>query len=660
MGSNTMASAVITPERYLIIQTSTPSSNLGKIFSIRLYPIVTEYRNDDNLFWNSTTPPSSLEYEDQFTIVPDNMNRLLNDFKSATTQVNMVSSSVKDGKFETHRDLVLSYSQDQHIGERDTLIFRVIFLDPKFNEEGDQIGPTWTVSEFPSNSIIHRRSSSILRTAPGVTDQFPDKYYNSQGAAIYQLYSNFTSFMEGPQAFLVQKVEIWGDQVSSTNAPITIPYLNTSVSPKLIWISSRIYNPLQEFQGVVVGQCADSASQTCLVFFNDFGQLSLVALNVIYNARNCITEESGTIMVVSATQYWTYTFGGQTPWSNGTIGGDIPSNILACESSGNIFYAIDYDEDDNEPIISVLDTRSATWTWQRPDMSKIESDKKNVHCNNGPYPCQIDAGHKKEQLSTGAIIGIAVGVLFILGFAIYFYIRKRNGGKPLKNPLPLLDNSHLDNIPIQPYPSTSNTTNTNTNANNTTQAGQLLGVQAAPPPPRSQSWSANTPPSSSIPANTAFYTNRTSLPISSSDIPMTTFSSHPNNTSIIATSLIAAPYKPFVIPSSPLPDSENGDTPLIRSNRTLSGERQNDKAEFEAAVDAQNDNGEGSSNGGGPSTSGFNPSRHSNPLYPTPEEEAARAQSRNANRQLDNNVLSPTLANAQLILQQSQQRPTHQ
>ncbi|KAG0007302.1 hypothetical protein BGZ80_004830, partial [Entomortierella chlamydospora] len=118
------------------------------------------------------------------------------------------------------------------------------------------------------------------------------------------------------------------------------------------------------------------------------------------------------------------------------------------------------------------------------------------------------------------------------------------------------------------------------------------------------------------------------------------------------------PYRPFVISSSPAPSFSVSETstPLMRNGR--SSITPGDKRELEHETEDGSINGHpgysnSSSSADGRRESGSSLSR-SNPLYPSPEEEAARAQARNISRPLQD-VLSPTLANAQLILQQSQQ-----
>ncbi|KAG0208162.1 hypothetical protein BGX28_000777 [Mortierella sp. GBA30] len=327
--------------------------------------------------------------------------------------------------------------------------------------------------------------------------------------------------------------------------------------------------------------------------------------------------------------------------------------------------------DPNACLAAALDFgASLELSWQTMALIDVSS-------TNGPTsdPGQ-GIGNGRSRVSPATVAIIVVAALAVLVGAGWFWRRK---SKSKMFSFQMNDATAVLPQSIAPAPSAARPVTTVVDGNtpstfiplqpiNQTSQHVAVSISGSGPGPgpgpvghRANSWSQGVPVSvDPIPVCVA-YSNRTSLPYpvtSSTDgyhqaLSMPT-QQQQQQLPIIASSLSAAPYRSFVIPSSPIV------TPSISSGR-----QPGDKEEFEQGQDRSLSHAEadslphlnpavessaGTSSIPGPSSSS------SNALYSTTPGESFRSY---RNSRPIQEMLSPTLANAQLILQQSQdhQRP---
>ncbi|KAF8964845.1 hypothetical protein BGZ46_000719, partial [Entomortierella lignicola] len=591
--------------------------------------------------------PNTLYYSPQTIDMPKNMGNLSisGNQNPPPTLVSMVSSTITDKNSPTkiRHDLFLAYSS---IGSATAPM--LLRLSP-YN-----MGLEWSFSQDIESSILSPVTASDTQMLSGQSGSISQMGLDTEGSAVLELYWDGTGQggVSNSGTFQLQKVDVSHPDSSlgsSTPPPLTsliwskaIGSLDPAVTPRVLRFTDGGY-----YDGVVVGKCSTS-SVSCLTFFSD-NTLTMVITNTPFNPSYCLAAGgNSTIIMAGTSQTWTYNYPTTSDsipplnWNTFSNSGAAPSNILSCGIVGQSFYAIQGD-DGSEPSVSVLSFKSSSnsYNWQATNMILT-----NGNCNSGGNACSV-SGPRHKGPATSTIIVIVLVVLVVVLGAIFFCYRKRfvnpfsSDAKKKSAPRTI-----ISPIPLQPVLPVTQQSSSSTAAT----GGGVLPSSSGP------SWSSTGIPTSSPaqPPSTALYTNRNSLPMHpTTSYGQATISMPPQQSPIIASSLAAAPYRPFVIPSSPLPSQSEASTPLMRHNSAVPG----DKREFGQGADGSISNDVDSSGSGSGSgeqqqqdSSTF---RRSNPLYPTPEEEAARAQARNSSRPLQE-VLSPTLANAQLILQQSQ------
>ncbi|KAF9960204.1 hypothetical protein BGZ70_008663 [Mortierella alpina] len=395
--------------------------------------------------------------------------------------------------------------------------------------------------------------------------------------------------------------------------------------------------------------------------------------------------DAGLIIMATSTQMWTFRYSPEAlanpngSWSTRSIQGFKSRSILACAAKDSRAYAV-VEGPPFMPSLKTLDFGSATdLSWETMEMLDSPDDRPDHGPGTGDYN-----NERGLSIHILAIIIIALLAMIIVA-GLYWRRRSRSKAFRLKmtdaaTDLPSSTPTQSSEaaaaaathaIPLEPVnrsaqhvvvpglgPGTREMSlETGSGPGSGSGSGSGAGV------PRANSWSQSMSMGpTSAPA--AAYSNRASYPY-----PATTpsnggeFYSRPGQQlPIIATSLSAAPYKPFVISSSPIitpngSPNQQGDKEDLDQNEPAQGQT---SSEIEVSSSA-NSNAVASTSGtsshersmsaAGPSTTRTRTTTP-NTFYPQSAGESSRSY---RNSRPMHEMMSPTLVNAQRILQQSQE-----
>ncbi|KAI8599398.1 hypothetical protein EDD21DRAFT_161402 [Dissophora ornata] len=638
MGTTTTAAAAFRDD-VLFVQYSNPSNNFGTLYAI--YPqqqpngggVASMYSAHNNSTSNNT---NTLVFSAQ-TILGSNIGSGISG--NSSIRSSMVSTSSMDASQQGFRhDLLLSFSS---IAATTTPLALVRLVpQPPYIGDGDvRYGRTaWGyVSETQSDMLVSNNVTGLWMVSGNSlgSKSSSSTYSTLEGSAMYELYT------DGLGVYAVQKIDVSSEDgmarpISRLLWTRLVGTLDGTASPKMVrFLDGSTYD------GVVVGGCAASPQLTCLVFFNDAGTV-LVSTTTSFDSTSCLAADSGSIVMVTSAQTWTFNYDAVTSstvagtWTAQVTQPSTRSTVLACAAKDQTFYTIQKGEG-VVPSISTLDfSNTTTWIWQSPSL--VQTSNSNGSGSSG-------SGHRGVSPTVIAILVIVIAV--VVGAAVYLWMRKsKTKSLGLRQTTTIAPGTLVSPAPIN---------------NNGTLGAAAVAIPLQTMNQASQSGGGNSP-SSGIPISAA-YSNRTSLPLQ----PTGTATSGPpgpgyhiismpeQRSPLIATSLSAAPYRPFVISSSPIPSSSMISSPIMMTHSQAPG----DKYEVDEQDDGRQGQQQGESSTGGSGehgeSSGSSSSlqRSSNILY---ADEPSRP---HRNSRPLQEVLSPTLANAQLILQQSQHHHRH-
>ncbi|KAF9286166.1 hypothetical protein BGZ68_003157 [Mortierella alpina] len=642
----------------LFIHFSSSETLLGALYSIDT--------NSNHSPWSSrVAPPSSnrgvgsavsFYYYFKQHISPGPGRSLNNSLKSPTA-LSMVSTSSSDSDSKGVRhDLLLTVRSAQ---PGSSPMVRLVPMSPN-DGTADPKGATswWAVTE-DGDSVLSPTDSSQLWIASGAPSAISGK---QEGSVIYRLATG------NGAGVVVQTIDVFKKNTSAGAGSnllgtLAISSVNSSVTPKVLWLRGG-----GTYDAVLVGQCATTSQGTCLVFFNDKSQTTVTTTAFEYDPKACLVANNGVITMATSTQMWTFKYSPESlaspngSWSMRSIKGLKSRSILACAAKDSIIFAV-VEGLPFIPSLKTLDFQSSTdLSWETMETLDGWSDNNN----HGPGMADASSERRLSSQNLALIIVAILAVAVVAGIcwrrrsrSKAFRLKMSDAAADLPQPTsrqPTEAPTH--SIPLQPV---------NRSAQHVVVPGLGSGTEARSAPgsgsgsgpgpgvPRANSWSQSTsmgPTSASV----ALYTNRASLPYPGTSNAGEFYSRPGQQLPIIATSLSAAPYKPFVISSSPIitpngSPSRSGDKDELDQDAQAPGvtssEAESSTHSNAVASSLETYPSEGSSAAAGPSTSSHNT------FYPQSAGEGSRSY---RNSRPMHEMMSPTLANAQRILQQSQER----
>ncbi|KAF9951927.1 hypothetical protein BGZ72_006651 [Mortierella alpina] len=632
---------------------------LGTLYSINTNPHQSPWASRAAVPHSSKgvgSPPPFYYYTKQH--ISPGPGRSINTIIQSRTAVSMVSTSSSDPSVKGARhDLLLAFKSAQ-IGP--STMVRLVPKWPNVGAATEEGAISWLAMTEDEDSVLSPTDTSQLWIASGGTSSLPG---TQEGSIVYRLATgNGTSVIA--QTIDVSRKNTLTRSSSNLLGSLLIPSVSSAVTPKVLSLRDG-----GMYDAVVVGQCATTTQGTCLVFFNNKSQTMVQTTTTAtpeYDPSACLATDDGVIIMATPTQMWTFKYspesalGPSGAWSARSIKGLKTQSILACAAKDSTAFAV-VEGTLFIPSLKSLDFGSALdLTWETMEMFDGSGDS----YNHGPAPSRADHDGGLSSQTIAIIVVVILAVIVAAG--LFWRRRSRSKAFQLKMSdaaasLPQSTSRQppegpANSIPLQPV---------NRSAQHVVVPGLGSGIEArsgqgsgsgsgtGPGVPRAHSWSQSTsmgPTSDSA----AAFSNRASFPYPATSNTGEFYSRPGQQLPIIATSLSAAPYKPFVISSSPIitpnSPSRRGDKDELDQNGQVleqtsheAGSSSNSNA---IAASSGTNSYEGSSSVAGPLTTS------PNTFYPSSAGESSRSY---RNSRPMHEMMSPTLANAQRILQQSQE-----
>ncbi|KAF9415889.1 hypothetical protein BGZ94_010377 [Podila epigama] len=392
----------------------------------------------------STMPPAdtrlSLAYQLQSLSASNNISPFEKINGRPLESVSMVaiasaSSSSSSSAPPSVKDLLLAYNIPLSEGPREPIFLRYS-PDNRGNstnnsnskdDQGQDIdkskGGHWTVS-YATQFGTPPSDTVGMMLAPASTTALGD------GGAFHQLLVGFPEMT-------VRKFDFRGASLGLPK-PLSTLFAGMSTTPHLIAPG----NTGARFETVTVGECfsVDGLIEiltTCLIYTIDSKRL-IVPTNMPYEPGMCYTTINDSVVRISRSGIHTFSYGilDSTPlylsaWKTlqaPSFRQRIQSPLLACASSGSTLYAI-AEGNNTVPVLYRLNALPGT----SPEWEQIQlvQTTKNISDNNN-HNNVVPGGSQSSGLSKGALIGIIVAVLAVLGLLGFgLYWRKRKTGKGL-------------------------------------------------------------------------------------------------------------------------------------------------------------------------------------------------------------------------------------
>ncbi|KAF9434148.1 hypothetical protein BGZ76_008472 [Entomortierella beljakovae] len=472
----------------LFIQYIPPGDTLGTLFT--LYPPSTPL--PDTLLYNAQ--PINLQGP-----VNSTLSRLTLD--SASLSFTASQSQTQTGGNSYRFDLLLALNMQQ---QTPPVLLRISNQTPLV---GTQPLSTYDLSWTATDQSASYGISTDTRRA-----------WLASGAS---LDANSIQKPEGTAQFQLLTSSIWNKifmyDVSLSpflDASTDISYLNNLENPKIVRLLQSNY------YAAVVGSCGTSTIQptTCISLI-DAQMVTPYLTNMPYDPYSCIAAGNGIIIMATPNGIWSNQFTNQSSiWKlrqPPSFKSPLPGAILDCAVVNSKLYAV-LQGDAQKPTIASIDLRGANWDWQfiqlteAPNSGSGGGDGSNN--NNKPTESQPgnSSGNASKGISTGAIAAIVV-VAALLFFGVGFFLwRRRNTKKSggLSSHIEKQDSSQEQSLPKyvesrmiaqQPLPTQSYTSPAVYHPGQTDGSRGLPGytqhenMHQQPHPPVSRSWSSNSP-----------------------------------------------------------------------------------------------------------------------------------------------------------------------
>ncbi|GJJ78749.1 hypothetical protein EMPS_11108 [Entomortierella parvispora] len=673
--SNPIASATFR-DNVLFIQYSTSSSYLGNLFAIntapsRKQPFMTALpQGSSNAPPTASSDPGSMYYSLQDIPYPPQ------DLSSSPVGVSMVSTATMTPGIGAVYELLIAFNLPPTSVPQPPLMLQLLPLNNNHGTGLEPSGRQWDLISRNSNPTLSVNGTNRVWLASGINSNSANP--GPEGSAMYKMIQNPTSFTL--QMVDVSQGDSSGNILIRPSWNVFITSLAASIDPRMIRLpDSGLYDV------ALVGKCANTPS-TCLVFMSGKTQIP-VTTSTPYDQMACFTAANGAIVMV--TDSGTNTLG----YINGTASeetwtphmnpaqGSSPGQVLACAASGTTVYAVTTGSKLTPSLWSMDISSNSSWTWSPRSLRQSPLD--NGSPGDGSGGPQQDPSPKHS--STALRVGIIVAVVVVVAVFVYLCYTRRSKNRakdpfrgmttadtlPRSGPASPSHSQGPGAIPMQPL------------------AYQQNPYSSPPPQPqpvvvtpsRSGSWTAESAAAvasaaMAYNAQTSYnnMTPATSAPYSSAGPSYSGPAAYsaPTQMPIIASSLSIAPFRPFIVPLGSPVMSENGgfssrDTPdhgagSNQPERQTATSESGSKQEFGAA-DSMATNSHDSDDG--------TPLVRSRPIPVSTTASTTLASIPSATTSIQQppltrsvrpmqEMMSPAMVNAQLILQQSQNPPHRQ
>ncbi|KAI1313436.1 hypothetical protein EDD11_002543 [Mortierella claussenii] len=327
----------------------------------------------------------------------------------------MVSTSTRDPNSTSYRhDLVLAFNfaQSPH-----PFIFR---LSPQTPNVGN--GPSgvssgssnssspsaWTLTD-QSQSFGTTSSTSYTWLASGTVGQSISA--SPEGSALYEI-------LTAPSKVTLQKLDVSGSSpIPSLNWPVVITFFDDAAEPRILRLSDR--SGMNDV--VVIGSCTATPTTpqgACLVLLNEV-TFDVISTNMPYDPTACYTEANGSVIMASTAGIWTVPYTSITStstWINRQPPGllpNLPTSILACAVTNSKLYAV-LQGNSGMPSIRAIDLTSLNWDWQTVQLAAVPSGDLNSGQGNNSPGAQIGGSNDNNVGGSGSKKGLSTAVLIVI------------------------------------------------------------------------------------------------------------------------------------------------------------------------------------------------------------------------------------------------------
>ncbi|KAF9964913.1 hypothetical protein BGZ70_005735 [Mortierella alpina] len=419
MASNAVAAAATYHDNTLFVHYSTPAKRLGALYALST-PAAP----------SSTDPPNSLLTQFQSVAFkgpnpysPDSPPR------PAPVSVCMVSTSVLDPQTRDYRhDLLLTYNLPQPAVQTQPITPLLFRMTPNIgNVASAQGNATWTLTDesqalgMVPGDVSRLWMASGISGIPGVG---PSNSPQLEGSAVYLISGTALS-----TELNVSKRDVSG---TGSGQPSSVIFAESVLS--LIDISAnhqivRIAGSLA-YDVVVVGRCLPPTRGTCLLLIKDFSVLwTAIRSPIEYDPSSCIATANGLIIMATSSTVWTRPYTTLADWTSRqppSFRPNLPSPILACTTSGSKLFAV-IEGNATTPDVYTIDLASSNWDWQKASLVMTGNTGSGTNPNFGS-----DNSGESKGLSTtvlAVIIAVAVALGLVLLGLLLFWKRRRSRQK---------------------------------------------------------------------------------------------------------------------------------------------------------------------------------------------------------------------------------------
>lgn len=575
------------------------------------YTIITASKSDDERTIDAVpdigpTAPSSGGDSALFIQVLNiyNSGPSLDDLGRQASRVSIATTSSFDGRTVTY-GLLLALNPSSGF----PLLVQMNSQSPTTgNRQNSSFSDSpWTLNTLPRWSLEPYGSATQYWLAAS-TSPAPE------GSSVYQLFATQAN------SVLLARYDV-ANQVLPVDTMFKLPTDGYHTMIKLTGITG--------FDAAIVGD-----SEIYLVDIT--GSLSYIIPN-LYDSTACFTSANG--QIIKATQENIQTrFLPNGAWLSHQPPKSLPSPILTCATLGNTLYAVVQGDSDGMPKVYTAEMND--WTWRPRQLFNFDNSG-NGSGRGGGSVGEISTDHTKSNgLSTGAMVGIVIVVVAVVlgGIGFWWLMKRRRAAKDLK-----ALNGRAEKITVLPPPPPG--------AGGVIMPGQQMYPPAyaagqAPPPPGSVSMSPQVNYHQQVPSSAAGWTTAVYPPSTrpGEHIPM------------VASSLTSAPATPLTHINNHIVYSSAGSsipsTPVYSPTSPIVGDKQELTSEDTTILPASSAVGHHQR----PSTAMSHNSYQegsSNTLLSAVSQPAGTGRSDGRMQEM----FSPALANAQLILQRSQSPP---
>ncbi|KAF9959681.1 hypothetical protein BGZ72_009037 [Mortierella alpina] len=419
MASNAVAAAAAYHGNTLFVHYSTPANRLGALYALST-PTAPSSTNPPNTL---LAQPQNIAFKGLNPYSPNSPPR------PAPVSACMVSTSVIDPQTRQYRhDLLLAFNMPQpalQLQPVTPFLFRMApqSLDIANGAATGDGNATWTLTDesqalgMVPGDVSRLWMASGISSLPAIGLSDP---LQPEGSAVYQITG--TAF---PTELTVAKRDVSGTGSGQPSAEIfttsMLSRIDTSVSPQIVRITgSRVYDV------AIVGRCLPPMSGTCLMLIKDFSSVGLdIRSAVEYDPSSCIANANGLLIMATSSAIWTRPYSDLADWTSRqppSFRPNLPSRILACTASGSKLFAV-IEGNATTPEVYTVDLASSNWDWQKAPLMM------GANHGSGTNP-NVGSGQPDERkgLST-TIIAVIVAVAVILCLALLglllFWRRRR-------------------------------------------------------------------------------------------------------------------------------------------------------------------------------------------------------------------------------------------